>query len=244
MRVAPGLLVSVRSLAEAEIALASGAALIDVKDPARGALGRADNQVLRDVVRCVAGRAPVSAALGELRDLTADLRIPSGVAFIKLGLAGCAGEDWRGRLSGLLDNGFGPGRTPQLVIAAYADWQEAQAPPLAEVSAFARSRRGNVLLIDTFVKGTGMARRTLIDWLPPDDAAKLCQSCRAARVRVALAGSLGAAEIACLRPANPDWFAVRGAACADRRREATISRAKLARLYHVVLGTAPELCID
>src|SRR5262245_31474571 len=133
MRVAPGLLVSVRSPAEAEIALASGAAVIDVKDPARGALGRADDHVLRDVVQCVDGRGPVRAALGELRELTTDLKIPTGVTFIKLGLAGCAGDDWRVRLSGLLDSGFGPGRTPQLVVAAYADWQEAQAPPLAEV---------------------------------------------------------------------------------------------------------------
>src|SRR5262245_14847126 len=99
MRVAPRLLVSVRSAAAAEIALASGAAVIDVKGPARGALGRADDHVIRDVVQCVAGRAPVSAALGELRDLTTDLSIPSGIAFIKLGLAGCAREDWRGRLS-------------------------------------------------------------------------------------------------------------------------------------------------
>jgi (5-formylfuran-3-yl)methyl phosphate synthase len=244
MRVAPGLLVSVRSPAEAEMALAAGAAVIDVKDPARGALGRADDHVIRDVVQCVAGRAPVSAALGELRELTTSLRIPSGVTFIKLGLAGCADDDWRGRLNRLLDNGFGPGRMPQLVVAAYADWEEAQTPPLAEVSAFARSRPGNVLLVDTFVKGTGTARRTLIDWLPPDEVAKLCQDCRAAHVRIALAGSLGATEIARLRPANPDWFAVRGAACEDRCREATLSRAKLARLHHVVVGTAAELCID
>ena len=40
--VCPGLLVSVRSGAEAEAALAGGADLIDVKEPTRGALGRAD----------------------------------------------------------------------------------------------------------------------------------------------------------------------------------------------------------
>src|SRR5262245_23372814 len=180
MRVAPRLLVSVRSAAEAEMALAAGAAVIDVKDPARGALGRADDRMLRDVVQRVAGRATVSAALGELCDLTTDLSIPSGVAFIKLGLAGCARENWRGRLSGFLDNGFGPGRMPQLVVAAYADWREAETPPLAEVSAFARRRAGNVLLVDTFGKGTGAARRTLIDWLPLDQVAKLCEDCRAA----------------------------------------------------------------
>ena len=65
-----GLLVSVRSVAEAEIALAGGAAIIDVKEPSRGALGRADDTIIADIVRSVAGRAPVSAALGELIDTT------------------------------------------------------------------------------------------------------------------------------------------------------------------------------
>ena len=39
-RPAPGLLVSVRSAAEAATALAGGADLIDVKEPSRGPLGR------------------------------------------------------------------------------------------------------------------------------------------------------------------------------------------------------------
>ena len=60
------LLVSVRSAEEAEAALHGGAALIDVKEPRRGALGRASDGILADVVRTVAGRRPVSAALGEL----------------------------------------------------------------------------------------------------------------------------------------------------------------------------------
>ncbi len=39
------LLVSVRSAAEAEIALSAGADLIDVKEPSRGSLGAADPAV-------------------------------------------------------------------------------------------------------------------------------------------------------------------------------------------------------
>src|SRR5438128_1572682 len=62
----PGLLVSVRSAAEAEIAIGAGAALIDVKEPSRGPLGRADDTTIAAVVKQVAGRRPVSAALGEL----------------------------------------------------------------------------------------------------------------------------------------------------------------------------------
>ncbi|MBV9124193.1 MAG: hypothetical protein JO112_12620, partial [Planctomycetes bacterium] len=63
-----GLLVSVRSAVEAEAALAGGATLIDVKEPAHGSLGRALDAILEEVVACVGGQCPVSAALGELRE--------------------------------------------------------------------------------------------------------------------------------------------------------------------------------
>ena len=40
------LLVSVRSLGEAQAALVAGAAVIDVKEPLRGSLGRADDATI------------------------------------------------------------------------------------------------------------------------------------------------------------------------------------------------------
>src|SRR5262249_26387315 len=64
-----GLLVRVRSGTEGEAARHGGADLIDVKEPRRGPLGRAEREVIADVVRCVAGQRPVSAALGELAEL-------------------------------------------------------------------------------------------------------------------------------------------------------------------------------
>ena len=93
------LLVSVRSAAEAEAALAGGAAVIDVKEPARGALGRADDAVIADVVRAVAGRAPVSAALGELRDRPerqpAVLPAVAGLRQMRAGRLRGDGDWWR-----------------------------------------------------------------------------------------------------------------------------------------------------
>src|SRR4051794_5358072 len=88
------LLVSVRSAEEAEAALAGGAGLIDVKEPARGSLGAADPTVIAEVLHAVGGRAPVSAALGELLD--APMELPrSELSFVKWGLSGAQGKDWR-----------------------------------------------------------------------------------------------------------------------------------------------------
>jgi uncharacterized protein (UPF0264 family) len=223
----PGLLVSVRSSAEARAALDGGAALIDVKEPAHGPLGRASAEVVAEVVQAVAGRCPVSAALGELADHRGDVP-QQGLSYVKWGLAGC-GLDWQRKLEPLLASPA----PPKVVLAAYADWQCAQAPEPEAVFALASAQPGGVLLLDTCCKtvSPSLGRRpNLLDWLPLAWVEDLCHRCRRAGVRIALAGSLGAAEIAALRGARPDWFAVRGAVCAHGEREAAVEAERVAEL--------------
>ena len=50
-RTPPKLLVSVRTIEEARAALAGGADIIDIKEPTRGSLGRADEAVLTSIAR-------------------------------------------------------------------------------------------------------------------------------------------------------------------------------------------------
>jgi uncharacterized protein (UPF0264 family) len=199
----------VRSAAEAEAARRGGATLIDVKEPARGPLGRADDDTIRAVVAWAAGRVPVSAAGGELLDCPAGL--PGGLAFVKWGLAGCRGRDWRGELAARRRAVEASGC--RVVAVAYADWQRAEAPPPVEVASFAAAERFAVFLIDTWGKdGT-----TLLDWQPVAAVRALTGVLRPAGVRVAVAGSLRAGTMAALRSVGPDWFAVRGAACRGGR---------------------------
>ena len=227
--VGPQLLVSVRSSTEAEAALEGGAQLIDVKEPRHGSLGRADEAVIVDVIERVAGRRPVSAALGELANPEQARPYPRpGLAYGKWGLSGMGKEaDWQHLWQDARRRVAAVHAACQVVLVAYADWPRAAAPSVAAVSAFAREQAGGVLLVDTFVKAP---RHTLLHQMPPEEICRLCASCRAAGVRVALAGSLGAAEIERLKPARPDWFAVRGAACAGDRREAAVSARKVREL--------------
>jgi (5-formylfuran-3-yl)methyl phosphate synthase len=217
--VTPGLLVSVRSSVEALAALAGGATLIDVKEPDRGPLGRADDEVVADVVRVVAGRCPVSAALGEFADRGADIPL-LGLHFVKWGLAGVR-PGWQDDLRPLL---MRPG-SPQVVLSMYADWQCADSPAPDDVLDLACRHPGSVLLIDTCCKDfhPRLGRRPhLLDWLSVDAIDAMCRRCREAEVRLALAGSLGRAEIVALRHVSPDWFAVRGAACAGGERQGVV----------------------
>lgn len=218
------LLVSVRSAAEAEAALRGGAALIDVKEPAHGSLGRASETTLAEVVRVVSGRSPISAALGELRKLFAPPLEPS-LAYVKWGLADCR-EDWRSQLGAAMRRVAERLPNCRTVAVAYADWNRAHAPNPDEVCSFGIDNAAGAFLIDTWHKDGS----TLLDCLPRDEIERICERCRVAGVPVALAGSLGMPEIETLLSLRPDWFAVRGAVCRERRREATIEEDKVRQL--------------
>jgi len=231
------LLVSVGSATEAAAALAGGADVIDVKEPARGPLGRADDATIAAVVQCVAGRRPVSAALGELPPRAVLATLP-GLQFVKYGLAGWgATNEWQEILSGLyrLEDPEAL-NSCRLAAVAYADWRTAAAPSTEQVCAFVR-QRGSVLLFDTFEKTPGT---TLLDHMPLGEIGALCRWCQEAGVQVALAGSLGRAEIATLKAVGPDWFAVRGAACAGGQREAAIRASKVGELSDLIKGPKRE----
>ncbi len=212
------LLVSVRSAAEAEAALAGGAALIDVKEPAAGSLGRPPDGAVAAVVRAVAGRLAVSAAHGELRDDPPPF-VGVGLTYAKWGLAGC-GTGWRSELRRAARRQEQAMAGCRPVAVAYADWRQAGAPAPDDVAQFALGEGWSVLLLDTWAK----EGKTLLDWLEPEEIERWCGRSRDAGVRLALAGSLGPGEIRRLRPVAPDWFAVRGAVCGGSRTAAVDAR--------------------
>jgi uncharacterized protein (UPF0264 family) len=225
----------VRSSAEADAALAGGAAIIDVKEPDNGALGRASPDVLAGVLAEVAGRRPVSAALGELPSGEADL--PANLAslsFVKWGLAGWRerGSAWKELLLRLREQ-VETHSACRVVAVAYADWKLAGAPPVFDVGRFAVSKRWSVLLVDTWRKDG----KTLLDWISLTDLKRLREQTQAVGVKLALAGSLGEATIQALAPVAPDWFAVRGAACADGQRGGGVEEQRVRRLVEVVNQT-------
>jgi uncharacterized protein (UPF0264 family) len=233
----PHLLVSVRDAAEAAAALAGGADLIDVKEPSRGPLGRADTAAIAAVIEAVGGRAPVSAALGELREcplvgIAADL--PDGLSFVKWGLSGMLRGGWNramivARLLFAENRASKSNTGPQWVTVAYADWVPAEAPRPADIVAALKETWVKVILFDTFQKDGA----TLLDWMSVKEIAALVRSCQEFDVKVALAGSLTAHEIDRLRTVRPDWFAVRGAAC-DGGRGGIVSERRVRELADLV----------
>jgi uncharacterized protein (UPF0264 family) len=238
-RTPSGLLVSVRSVAEAEAALEGGADLIDVKEPRHGPLGRAQADVIAGVVKCIAGRRPVSAAWGELADLDDAPMVPE-LTFVKCGLARLSSRKrWQRQLEAFQDRLAAQPQPPEVVTVAYADWVLARAPEWLDVARFALRQRGGTLLLDTFDKqphtlGNERRVRTLLDWLTSEEIYRLCDDCRAAGVHIALAGALRNEHILKLLDARPTWFAVRGAVCAANDRDGAVHVLKVCSLAELL----------
>ena len=208
-----GLLVSVRNAQEARLALAGGADLIDVKEPARGALGAADPAIWAEVLAVTAGAVPTSAALGEISQV-GELPDSSELAkfqFAKWGLARCQRyAEWRQQWSERLER-LPHGPVPVAVV--YADWQRAEAPPPENVIENAPALGCGAVLFDTYDKTHGR----LLDALSLSELARLTSQVRQTGLPVVLGGGLCPATIPQILTLEPDYVAVRGAACRSGR---------------------------
>lgn len=228
-----GLLVSVRNGQETRLAMAGGADLIDVKEPIRGALGAADPAVWPDVLSAVAGAVPASVALGEISEAC---ELPptgtlAGFQFAKWGLAHCRHHaDWLPRWAERL-GWLPPGVTPVAVV--YADWQRAGSPPPEPIIEAAAGLGCGVVLFDTFDKQHG----GLLDHLSHQELGRLTNHSRRAGLRVVFGGGLSRVTIPQVLPLQPDYVAVRGAAC-RRERTGDLDASLVRRLHAVVRRVA------
>jgi (5-formylfuran-3-yl)methyl phosphate synthase len=205
-----GLLVSVRNADEAAVALAAGVDVIDVKEPRHGSLGAASSETIQSVVKLVGNRAVVSAACGELADWSAsassDLSL-HGLSLAKIALAQCEHKpDWKRRWQDWAE-ALPAGTKPVGVV--YADRALAGSPAWQEIVALAVEIRSPYVLVDTFDKSAG----TLFDHWTTATLREFTTATRAAGIGFVLAGSLRGQAILRAREFEPDFVAVRGAAC-------------------------------
>ncbi len=223
-----GLLASVATLAEASLALRLGADILDLKDPAAGALGAWPTASLREAVRLVAGRVPVSATVGDLPmepeplQAAAQATAATRVDIVKLGFFGQNGH--RAVLDGLAPLARAGTR---LVAVLMAD----QEPDFGLTPLLARAGFFGVML-DTADKRAG----GLLRHLDPAQLAAFVAEARAHGLVSGLAGSLRVADIAALGRLQPDYLGFRGALCGGDRT-AGLDPAAMAAVRHAVDAT-------
>jgi uncharacterized protein (UPF0264 family) len=213
-----GLLVSVRSVAEARAAHEAGAHVIDVKDPARGPLGRADDRLAMSIRAALPTHVAVSLALGELRESEGRSPPPaglwSGIRWRKMGFSGLATDlRWAERWWSLRAL-WGPG--PGWVAVIYADGRAAHTPHPDAIVDVAIETRCAGLLVDTWRKGRPSPLSANAGWAERLDRA------RRAGLMLVVAGGLDEEAFERLAPLRPDLFAVRGSACHAGERQGEI----------------------
>lgn len=222
----PQLLVSVRNPSEARSAILGGAEIIDIKEPARGSLGKADDAVIAHIVHTVREldpAIPISAALGELHEWEEATTIPTmsqDVGFVKLGLSRLARTgDWKDRWRTFRDcfERLNP-HSPAWVMVSYADWIAADAPSPKVLMEAAPELDCRMVLLDTFAK-TG---RTLLDILSLSELVEIQAASNQKELPLALAGSLRAEDLRRLDGLSPDIIAIRSAACWEGDRNGSI----------------------
>lgn len=262
------LLVSVRNAAEARLVVNTGVAVLDVKDPARGALGRADESVWREIL-AVAGKPRVepayaetssgratrvdsgvvmSLALGELLEVE-PCAIPEGVDVLKMGLAHCGRQHCSGQQGS--DGGWVrkwlefreqtealSKRSFRWIAVAYFD-ASAQAPDLEEVKTFAIQQQLAGVLIDSYEK-TGQTMTDVYSW-------EKLSSCRdelvAAGMLLAIAGQIRVETLPVLKRLEPHLIAVRSAVCELRDRNRSLCPEALEK-FHAELSQPLDFVIQ
>ncbi len=238
----PKLLVSVRQRGRTRAAISGGCDVLDVKEPARGALGMADVSTIADVVthsQACLSPVPVSVALGDAIEWTAERpvpRLPVGIAYLKLGTAEQEdGAVWQAsfcaahrRINASMQSSTAAvaesttavagGFAPSWIAVAYADWRTARGPAPDEVIIKAAECQCQGILIDTFSKG----RLRLLDWLNGPRLCSLAAQARALGLTFALAGRLQTGDLPRVLAARPDIVGIRSAACRDGIRSGEI----------------------
>ncbi len=212
------LLVSVRSLAEAEIAVAESIDILDFKEPLLGPLAPVDSSILREAATRFSGPSStsvlLSAALGE-RDTAMQVagQIPASFAFAKAGPKHCGTAR---ELTAMWTEVRHALASPvELVAVAYADASAAETLEPEEIVSLAHQHGFRRILIDTFVKDG----RSSVEHLQRDRLRALRHLTRTFGMQWMLAGAIRLDDLHRWRETDtqPDGFGVRGDICSSGR---------------------------
>ena len=200
-------LASVKNKSEAEMVYAAGVDIIDLKDPARGALGALPISEIKTIAGRMKSRTTISATIG---DLPADPGIvlpvvetimKSGVNIIKIGF-------FPGKQHALATALARHACKQKLVAVLFAD----QKPDIRLLKTLSTSHFYGVMLDTAEKNGKG-----LLGYMTITEVEKFIRLSHQLHLRCGLAGQLRQADIPALLSLQPDYLGFRSALCAGNR---------------------------
>lgn len=220
-----GMLASVNSIDEAMLVLNTVVDIIDLKQPASGALGALPTDLVTEIVDYCAGRCPVSATVGDLPmqpDLVfnaVNAMVKTGVDYIKIGFF--PDGDSLATVQKLAE------LTPKyaLIAVLFADTQ----PDFAIIPVLKQAGFTGVML-DTMDKQQG----SLTQVMTKTDIAEFVRLAKTQSLLCGLAGSLKLADIATLMPFQVDYLGFRGALCEQQQRTQQLNVLAIAQIKQTI----------
>lgn len=234
-------LVSVNSTAEAQLVLAAGVPLIDLKDTTHGALAALDVDISKAIVVMVhahrqkfpAATTTISATVGdgcassdELMTLI-EQRLQIGVEVIKLPEAIWADSAFQSVIEGFCAQG-----TKMIAVLMPASLPDATLSKRLQLLA----RQGYWgVMVDTMQKSI-----PLVEMVSMQELARFVHAAKASQLKVGLAGGLALAHAELLSDLAPDYLGFRSGVCLDGQRAKGLS----AERVHTLVSRVPGNLLD
>lgn len=213
------ILISVTSIAEAQLALDNGADIIDLKDPSAGALGALPLPLIQEIVSHVNGQKLVSATIGDLimqPDLIlqrVELLVVTKVDYIKIGFFDTVDfQPCLDALQAVTQNGV------KLIAVLFAEYRY----PESLLDLIKKAGFIGVML-DTATKNG----RTFLDHYSVKEREEFARKVIALDLTFGLAGSLKLEHIAIVKALNPTYIGFRGGVCNNNQRKLAIDAEKI-----------------
>jgi uncharacterized protein (UPF0264 family) len=227
-----GMLASVNSVAEALLVLSAGVDIIDLKQPALGALGALEVTTVKQIVAGIDGRCPVSATIGDLPMQPDSVfnavkaMAETGIDYIKIGFF--PGDDWPGtvnKLSALT------GQNYALIAVLFADTQ----PDLGIMGLLKEAGFTGVML-DTMNKQKG----SLTQVMAKTEIGQFVTQAKALQLLCGLAGSQRLEDIPELMFYKAEYLGFRGALCQEHNRVGQLNKQAVMQIKNAIKNTCVE----
>lgn len=212
------MLASVNCLQEALLMQTFKVDVIDLKQPAQGALGALAVDDVRNIVANLDADTVVSATIGDLPMqpeivfAAVQAMAETGVDYVKIGFF--PGGDWQGCIDKLAETA----REHALIAVLFADTR----PDFAVIDSLRQAGFSGVML-DTMDKRLG----SLTQLMTQAELKTFVDQAKAAGFLTGLAGSLKMADIEQLLPLDADYLGFRGALCREHCRTAELDEGRV-----------------
>jgi uncharacterized protein (UPF0264 family) len=213
------ILISVTSIAEAQLALDCGADIIDLKDPSAGALGALPLSLIQAIASHINGRKLVSATIGDLPMDTemivkrVTLLAETNVDYIKIGFFEAADfNECLAALKLVTQNGI------KLIAVLFAEYYY----PESLLDAIKKAGFIGIML-DTAKKNG----QTFFDYYSVKQSKEFANKILALDLTFGLAGSLKLENLIMAQQFNPSYIGFRGGVCDENKRQLALSAEKI-----------------